>query len=67
MVETMNISLMEAIAEGLQKGNSTIIPLDFIIAIAKSFDTVPMSIESFDVEIENNEYKSIKINFKKES
>lgn len=66
MVETINIPFIDAIAEAIQKGNSTLIPLSFIVAIANSFDTVPVSIESFDVEIENNEYKSIKINFKTE-
>jgi hypothetical protein len=57
------LSLMEAVAFGLQEGNETLLPFDFVTSIGKAFDTPLVSIKGFDIELENGEYKSIRIDF----
>ena len=40
MSEHKYLTLMEAVAFGLQEGNETLLPFDFITAIGKTFDTL---------------------------
>lgn len=63
MNEHTYLTLMEAVALGLQTGNKSLIPFDFITSIGKSFDTPLITIKGFDIELEDGEYKSIRIDF----
>lgn len=54
---------MEAVALGIQQGNDTLLPFDFITSIGKTFDTPLIAIKGFDIELEDGEYKSIRIDF----
>lgn len=63
MTEYKYLPLLEAISEGLKHGNDTLLPFDFIIAIGKAFNTPLIAIKGFYIELENGEYKSIKIDF----
>jgi len=63
MSEHKYLTLMEAVAFGIQEGNETLLPFDFITAIGKSFETPLIAIKGFDIELENGEYKSIRIDF----
>ena len=44
------LTLMEAVAFGLQEGNETLLPFDFVTSIGKAFDTPLISIKGFDIE-----------------
>jgi hypothetical protein len=63
MSEHKYLTLMEAVAFGIQEGNDTLLPFDFITAIGKAFETPLIAIKGFDIELENGEYKSIRIDF----
>ena len=63
MTEYKNLPLLEAISEGLKHGNDTLLPFDFITAIGKAFNTPLIAIKGFYIELEDGEYKSIKIDF----
>ena len=63
MTEYKYLPLLEAISEGLKHGNDTLLPFDFITAIGKAFNTPLIAIKGFYIELENGEYKSIKIDF----
>lgn len=64
MNEKKYLTILEAVSEGLEHGNNTLIPFDFIVNTAKSFDTPIITIKGFEVEIDHGEYKSIRIDFK---
>ena len=63
MTEYKYLPLLEAISEGLKRGNDTLLPFDFITAIGKAFNTPLIAIKVFYIELEDGEYKSIKIDF----
>jgi hypothetical protein len=63
MTEHRYLTLMEAVAFGIQEGNDTLLPFDLITSIGKAFDTPLIAIKGFDIELENGEYKSIRIDF----
>ena len=63
MTEYKYLPLIEAISEGLKHGNDTLLPFDFITAIGKAFNTPLIAIKGFYIELEDGEYKSIKIDF----
>ena len=65
MTEYKYLPLLEAISEGLKHGNDTLLPFDFITAIGKAFNTPLIAIKGFYIELEDGEYKSIKIDFNK--
>ena len=65
MTEYKYLPLLEAISEGLKHGNDTLLPFDFITSIGKAFNTPLIAIKGFYVELEDGEYKSIKIDFNK--
>lgn len=65
MTEHKYLPLLEAITEGLKHGNDTLVPFDFITSIGKAFDTPLIAIKGFYIELEDGEYKSIKIDFNK--
>lgn len=65
IMEGKYLTLMEAVALGIQHGNDTLIPFDFITSIGKAFDTPLIAIKGFYIELEDGEYKSIKIDFNK--
>ena len=64
MSEKKYLTVLEAVSEGLEHGNNTLIPFDFIVNTAKAFDTPIIAIKGFEIEIEHDEYKSIRIDFK---
>lgn len=64
MSEKKYLTILEAVSEGMEHGNNTLIPFDFIVNVAKSFDAPLIAIKGFEVETEKGEYKSIKIDFK---
>ena len=47
----------------MKHGNDTLVPFDFITAIGKAFDTPLIAIKGFYIELEDGEYKSIKIDW----
>ena len=63
MTEYKYLPLLEAISEGLKHGNDTLLPFDFITAIGKAFNTPLIAIKGLYIELEDGEYKSIKIYF----
>ena len=63
MTEYKYLPLLAAISEGLKHGNDTLLPFDFITAIGKAFNTPLIAIKGFYIELEDGEYKSIKIDF----
>ena len=63
MTEQKYLPLLEAISEGLKHGNDTLLPFDFITAIGKAFNTPLIAIKGYYIELEDGEYKSIKIDF----
>ena len=63
MTEYKYLPLLEAISEGLKHGNDTLLPFDFITAIGKAFNTPLIDSKGFYIELEDGEYKSIKIDF----
>lgn len=63
MTEYKYLPLLEAISVGLKHGNDTLLPFDFITAIGKAFNTPLIAIKGFYIELEDGEYKSIKIDF----
>ena len=63
MTEYKYLPLLEAISEGLKHWNDTLLPFDFIASIGKAFNTPLIAIKGFYIELEDGEYKSIKIDF----
>lgn len=62
---TKYISMVEAVATAVQNGNNCLIPFDLLMSLPKAFDTNLTSFKGFEVVLEDEEYKSIRIDFVK--